>query len=252
MSELWKEDLYINQNIIYLFNKEIFEYDMKDAGFSLTREFKLLPQETIKKLDKLGKPARKRRLGIYQRDDNTFKENLKIAFKNARKMFFEENNLEDSDIISIKKDAIFTCKRCEYQKFGEYIDFREKNQYSSYIRLGKKLEFYYSYDKLDVKGIGDDEIQLHNDYMLDFMRLYFKKMETDEPKNVIGFTKRFIDRYKAFQLPVGYYRKFDTKSNFEAIDDDTIYMEYPEDWKENLDISFNYFTILLKLIKIPL
>ena len=252
MSELWKNDTFINQNIIYLFNKEIFEYDMRDAGFSLTREFKLLPQDKIKKLNKLGKPTRKIRLGLCQRDDDVFKENLKTAFKNARKMFFEENNLEDSDIISIKKDAIFTCKRCDHQKFGEYIDFREKNQYSSYIRLGKKLEFYYSYDKLDVKGIGDDEIKLHTDYMLDFMRLYFKKMETDEPKNVIGFTKRFIDRYKSFQLPVGYYRQFDTKSNFVAIDDDTLYMEYPEDWKENLDISFNYFTILLKLIKIPL
>lgn len=252
MSELWKNDLYINQNIIYLFNKEIFEYDMKDAGFSITKEFHLLPDKEIKSLDKLGKASRKRKLGIIQRDDEKYKNDLKASFQIARKSFFEENDLEDSDIISVKKDAIFTCKRCKNQKLGDYIDFREKNQYSSYIRLGKKLEFYYSFSKLDVKGINEEKLKLHDEYLLSFISLYFKKMETDEPKNVIGFTKRFIDKYKSFQLPVGYYRNFNQDSDFTVIDDDTMYMEYPEELKENLNISYNYFTILLKLLKIPL
>ena len=45
-------DLYINPNIFYLFNKEIIEYDMKEAGFSLIQEYKLLDEKEIEKLKK--------------------------------------------------------------------------------------------------------------------------------------------------------------------------------------------------------
>ena len=36
---LWKNDNFLNRNIMFLFNKEITEYDMKEAGFSLIQEF---------------------------------------------------------------------------------------------------------------------------------------------------------------------------------------------------------------------
>ena len=50
-SKLWKNDSFINQNIPYLFNQEIIEYDMKEAGFSLTKEFQLLDKKIIEKLN---------------------------------------------------------------------------------------------------------------------------------------------------------------------------------------------------------
>ena len=34
MSELYEKDTYLNPNIIYLFNKFIYEYDMRNAGFN--------------------------------------------------------------------------------------------------------------------------------------------------------------------------------------------------------------------------
>ena len=47
---IWK-----NPNIEYLFNDDIIEYDIKDAGFSLIKQHRLLPDETIRNLEKLGK-----------------------------------------------------------------------------------------------------------------------------------------------------------------------------------------------------
>jgi len=252
-NELWKRDSFINENIPFLFNKEIIEYDMKDAGFSLTQEFKLLDKSMIDKLEKYKKDKRKIEMGKIERDNSEYRDAKKEAFKLARQMFFEANELEIDDIISIKKDAIITTKRCTQQSFGEFILFRPKNFYTSYIQLGKRLEFYYSPSQLDVKGINDEILELHKDYMLKFIKLFFNKMETEDDITVIEFMKRFITRYKRKELEVGYYRQFNHESNFILLDNDTdTFMDYWEDSKDELDISYNFHEILLKLIQIPL
>lgn len=246
-------DLYINPNIFYLFNKEIIEYDMKEAGFSLIQEYKLLDEKEIEKLKKLSKEKRKIKIGKLQIKYPNLSENLKIAFKKARKLFFDENGLEDSDILSIKKDAIFVKKRCDHTKFGDYIWFRPKHEYTSYILLGKRLELYYSPFDFSVKGISDDLLKYHENYMIDFLKLYFHKMETCNNTTVIDFMRRFIDKYKRRELELGYYRNFNIKSDFSVVGEDEIkYMDFWESEKEKVDISYNYFNVLLKLIKIPL
>ena len=251
-SKLWEKDTFINENIFYLFNKEIIEYDMKEAGFSLIKEYHLIDDNTLNELKKMGKEQRKIKIGKLQIKDDKLKSGLKESFKSARKRFFEENDIKDDEVISIKKDAIFVTKFCKTTKFGKHIDFRPKHEYSSYIRLDKKLEFYYSPIELSVKGIGDDKVQLHYDYLIKFINLYFKKMETSDNNDVILFLRHFIDKYKNRELDVGFYRNFNSRSNFSVFNDDNIYMEYWNDDKDSLDISYNYFNILLKLIKIPL
>lgn len=249
-NKLWERDTFLNKNIFYLFNKVITEYDMSDAGFSLIQEFKLLDEKTIRKLKEFSKDDRKKKIGIIQRDNDKLKEDLKNGFAVARKMFFKYNDLKDEDIITIKKDAIITTELCRCTKIGEYINFRPKHTYSSYILLkptynapsGKELEIYYSPYDFAVKGIGDNKLELHEDYMIKFLKMYFMKMETADNKTVIEFTRRFIDRYKRKELDMGYYRNFSTMSNYTLIDDDL----------ENIDISYNLFNVLLKLIKIPL
>ena len=200
----------------------------------------------------MKKDRRKIEIGNLQRANEEYKERLKQAFEEARRMFFEANDLHEDEIISIKKDAIFTTKYCEFQKFLGYIEFRPKNEYSSYIRLNKRIEMYYSQDKLDVKGLGDETIEYHKDYMLRFIQLFFQKMETEDAGTILGFMRRFVDRYKRRELPVGYYRRFDRDPRFDTYDDSIKYYEYWEEHKEDLDIGFNYTEVLIKLIKIPL
>ena len=253
MNRLWESDSFINNNIPFTFNKDIIEYDMQEAGFSLTKEFKLLDKNTIEKLEKKGKDKRKIELGIIQRNDKDYREGLKLAFKEARRLFFEANNLEQQDILSIKKDAIFTLKTCKYREFGKYINFRPKNFYTSYIHLNKKMEFYYSPYKLDIKGLSKDNVELHEDYMIKFIKLFFKKMETETSETVIDFTKRFISKYKRKELEVGYYRTFDHNSCYYLNDGSgDVFGDYWEEEKDELDISYNFHTILIKLIQIPL
>lgn len=253
VTDVWKRDLFVNDNIPFLFNKEIIEYDMKEAGFSLTKEFNLLPDDIISKLNKYGKEKRKVELGKIQRDNKEYAKLLKESFKSARKMFFELNNLDVLNIVSIKKDAIFTTKKCSVNNIGEHILFRPKNIYTSYIQLSKNMEFYYNETSLDIKGLNDEAYKLHEEYMISFIKKYFKMMETSDKDSVLRFVRNFIDKYKRKELEVGYYRVFNSKSNFELLDsDDFEFMDYWEEDKDDLDISYNYMNILLKLAVIPL
>ena len=244
---MYEHDLYINENNPYLFNTDIFEYDMKDAGFSLIKEFNLLDKSTIDKLSKQDKQTRKVNIGKIQRNNKEFVKNLLEAFKEARRLFFEANQLEDNDIISIKKDAIFTSKLCKFQEFGKNINFRPKNSYTSYINLGKRIEFYYNSNQLDIKGLSDENYEKHREYMIKFITHFIKSVESGDSISTIRFIRNFIDDYKWKELDVGYYRTFDNKSVFKVIGEDVEYDRYYE--KDNLDITYNFY-IILKLLKI--
>ena len=47
----------------------------------------------------------------FKNNGNDFNYVLSKAFKDMRKQFFIANGIEDSDILSIKKDAIFVIKK---------------------------------------------------------------------------------------------------------------------------------------------
>ena len=77
-------------------------------------------------------------------------------------------------------------------------------------------------------------------------------METEDDVTVIEFMKRFISRYKLRELDLGYYRQFNHESNYIIQETRDTFMDYWEDAKDELDISYNFHKILLKLIQIPL
>lgn len=251
MSELWENDLFINQNIPYIFNREIIEYDLKEAGYNISKEFNLLDDKRLDKLSKLDKESRHVRLGIYQRDDKEFNKRLKECFKEARRLFIISNDIEKDDIISIKKDALFICKKCSEQKIGNYLNFRPKNSYTSYIRLSKSIELYYSKEGLDIKGISDEKLALHEKYMIKFFNTYFSKMESEDRYSVLNYVRRYIDKYKRKELEAGFYRTFDNRSIIELLDDSDAYI-LTESIKDDIDIRYNLFNVFIKLIKIPL
>ena len=108
MSELYKRSLYRNKDYDFIFGSDIVEYDIRSAGLSLIKYYDLLPQKTIDFLEGMEKDARNKQIGMIQRDDPVFKERLKESFVNIRKVFFETNDIQDNEILAIKKDAIFT------------------------------------------------------------------------------------------------------------------------------------------------
>lgn len=249
--KIYQEDNFINSNIPFMFNRRIVEFDMKEAGFSLCKEYKLLPSDVLTKLSRYRKDRRNVEIGNLQRNNKDFNKNLRLAFEYARKLFFDANALDQTDIISIKKDAIFTFhpEKITKEQFGEHILFREKNQYSAYIQLEKRLEIYYHPEYVDIKGINTENCNLHMDYMIDFIRKFCKHMETSTDEKTMDFIRRFATSYKLNKLDVGYYREFNANSKFVDLDGNK-YSVYDD--PQYLNKSYNFEHVILKLAKIPL
>lgn len=251
MGTLYTKDTYLNKSIEYLCNEEIYEYDISSAGYNISMYYNLLPQEMVDKLANMeDKHKRHVAIGIYQRGNKEYRDNLKQKFVETRKMFFEANELRDEDILSIKKDAIFTFKPCNITQF-ENINFSLKNFYTSYYYLSK-YEFYYSKDTLDIKGISDVHLLRHKDYMLDFLHELFKSMElSTKIKRSIKYLMEFRDYYVNKDLDVGYYRELNDKSLFLTMDSDGEYIYTPEAVnKSNIIPAFNYINYIMPLSQI--
>lgn len=238
MSAIWEKDRY-QADILTLTNKTIIEYDMKSANTSLAREFKLLPEDKISEIEALGKQSRVVAIGKLMRDDKEFADKLKASFMEARRLFFEENELEDDEVITIKRDAIFVTRYVEHMEIGEHILFRPKNQYTSFIHL-KPFEIYYSSDGLDIKGM-DDEIykRYHKDYFGDFLSGVIRRLETSSKKETLRYIRSVFDSYKWLELDPGYYREFSNTSQFRYLDGRVSMEEYMQDLTQ-LDISNNF------------
>lgn len=228
-----RKDVWYNPAIEYLFNTEITEYDIKDAGFSIIQQYKLLPDETIQKLKNIPKgEARHKMVGILQRDDKEFAKNLSQKFGEVRYLFINCNNINpDNDIVSVKKDAIFLTKQIQRTKFG-LIEFRPKNYYSSYLRFSNvsNLELYYNDTGIEIKGMSDRSKNRHRLYMYEFMKTFISYMEGKNP-SIKRYFIDFLMKYKAGTLDEEYYLEFNNLSR-------------------DINPIFNYQNIIIPLISI--
>lgn len=223
---------WFNPNIEFLFNSLIYEYDMKDAGFSIIKSYNLLDIDMIKKLSKLDKKVRTIEIGKLMGQNKEFSNRLNSQFGEIRKFFIDSNYISDNDLISVKKDALFCIKECSQLKFGS-IEFRIKNKYSSYIRFpyNNNLEIYYNDGgQIDVKGINDFNLDKHRLYMLDFIYKCINYLENKNPI-IKRFIIKFINDYKSLKLDQAYYLEFNNLS-------------------QNINPLFNYQKIIIPMIQI--
>lgn len=228
------KSVWLNPNIEYIFNSEIIEYDLKDAGFNLIKQYHLLSDEKINELSRLDKGKERHiAIGKLQRDDKELSKALTEKFTEIRTIFIGANKLTDNDIISVKKDAIFTIGECNKLKFGSLI-FAQKNVYTSYIRFPNinNLEIYYSEDKIDIKGMSDSSINRHRLYMLEFIKTCINFIES---KNIRArkYIMQFIDDYKFHNLDDEYYLEFNNIS-------------------KDINPLFNYQNIIIPILQIIL
>lgn len=228
------KQVWFNPNIEFIFDTELIEYDARDAGFNIIKEYKLLPQSTITELEILGKGLERHiAIGKLQGQDREFSKKFTDKFAEVRAIFIDVNNLTDNDIVSVKKDAIFTTHRCDITEFGG-IRFASKNQYSSYIRFHEigDIEIYYSENSLDVKGLGQNTENRHRLYMLEFIRQCMRMIEVRDQR-VRRFIMEFVRKYKSRELDDEYYLKFERNG-------------------KDMDLLFNYQQVIIPLIMIIL
>lgn len=204
---------YFNPNIEYVFNRDLTEYDMRDAGYAIIKHYGLLDANTIKELSALDKMERTIAIGKLRGKDKDLSKLLTDKFAEMRSLFVSANRLSDSNIISVKNDAIYTIGECSKLKFGQ-VEFVPKNKYSSYIRFtdNMNIEVYYSSGGLDVKGIGEVGLNRHRLYTLAFLSKVIYYLESKNP-SLKRYLRTFIDEYKGMKLDDEYYIEFNNMSS---------------------------------------
>ena len=238
-----------NKDIPFIHHEMIEEWDIRSANTSLMRYYNLVDMKNIEKFEKMSKSDREINVGLFLKNNRDVSNALEKSFTDIIYEFINSNELEpSSDIISIKKDAIFVRNKVIHNNiFGE-VEFVKKNTYTGCLLL-PKYEFYYSSTNIDVKGISNESLKLHEDGILSFVSLLMKESKNWVDLNV--FMKDYAKAYKNRDLTFNSYREFNSNSKFKVnLFNNYVYMDYiDEDLLEDTDISFNYMNIYLPTLK---
>lgn len=256
---------WVNPNINLIIDSEITEYDIKSGNVSIMRVFKdqfdpPLKEDQIDQIASLDKKARVIRVGNMMKDYPGFSKTLEKGFNTVIYTFCQENGLDMSenseDATSIKRDAIFVVKKkISHTCILKYCNFIPKNVYDGYIRI-KGYEFYIDFPnkKIDVKGLSDDKIPLHQDGMIWLLLSIYEeaKKQIMNREKVSRYLADVCDAYLSKDLPLECYRQFDNESKFKLSMGSMDYFsdQIQETDVQDLDIEFNYRMILIPLLKV--
>ncbi len=271
MSELWQKENYIIDSD-FIIGSLFLEFDIEKCNINILYNAGVIDSNTYNHLYNSDKHYREVWVGSNILKNNDINNKiLSDGITEARRRFFEIANLEDSSIITIRKDSIFFIDKDS--KFINYpvieipfdktsIKFKQKGIYTSFYKLKKKLIVLYnngrlSKETLSVAGINDNNLILHENYFSDFLKALFQTAEFRGTEEAINLLKIFYLNYINLRLNAGYYREYNSLSKFRIRQ----FSMYPNqdflidgisDFPGNiadLDISYNE-SILRTLMKI--
>lgn len=243
-----------NDSLNPTINSRIIEYDIKSGNTSVMKYFHLRPITLVNELEKLEKKDRVVAIGKMMREDKDFSRQLEQSFDQIVKIFIRENHLNDDDIISIKRDAVFVkIKNINQTIFGNDVVFIPKNEYVGFIKL-KNLEFWIKDKKgVDVKGISDELLPLHENGILSLIRYIYEcasnyGMEKNKMNKVFS---ELLQSYKNRELEFDVYREFNSESKFKILMMNQFVMmdTITESFLDRCDIRYNFENILVPLIR---
>ena len=202
---------YLNKDILYLRNTTIQEYDIKSAGFTVIKSKKLLPPEEIQMLETIDKEARNIHIGKRIIRFPKISEEIINTLAEVRQDFFILNNIQEDEILSIKKDAVFLIKKVpEHLIIGDF-EFRQKSSYTSYCYINK-VEFYYDAltETFDIKGLPEDAKKLQEEYLIKDIKRLIALAEKLTPDKLFILLKQYRSKYLKRQLDPATYRDLNT------------------------------------------
>lgn len=223
ISKLYEKTLYTIPSPFII--HPIFEYDISKANISILLEEGYITQDQYDYFYKADRNERQIKIGLMQKNDPKIIKVLDEGFKKARYNLVSSNNIQDDEIISIKKDAMFVTRQLSNTIFG-HINFNFKNVYSMMIKINK-IEFYFNLTDqgyiLDAKGINDEVLCKHQSSYLSVLCDIFSMMQSGEYINTVIYIKEFINKYESNLLPIEFYREFNQSSLYRIDSFNSIY-----------------------------
>lgn len=253
MNELYKLKNYFNPLYTYLISHYIREYDMQKSNISILYSEGIIDYPKYCELFNASRDYRQEYVGKLILKNHDIQTILDNGVTDAKEKLFKANNLEETDILCIKNDAIFVIdKVLSITEFNEPIRFVNKNTYTSFYKLGTKnaKELYYYYDRiseneiLHVKGISDDLLYLHEPYFMEFLKVLFCSAQIETLEDCIEIISSYNKQYIGLELNIGNYRRFDSDCMYDLKQMNITLgafklWDIDERYKKDLNISYN-------------
>lgn len=234
-------------DINFLTSTYIREYDISKANINILYKKGVISKQQYEFLYNAPNQVRKVHVGLFLRDNPRCVQILKDGIIEAKKMFFLSNDIKEEDVLAIKNDAIFLINKIANVTKFDNIEFKCKNTYTSYYKIGPLEMYYYlntieNKEKIDIKGINDIELKKHEEYFLDFLLACFYSVETEKIEETIDIVVNFYQKYLALDLDIGYYREFNSLSRytFKPISDFTTFTADFLDNNNKPQVNINY------------
>lgn len=246
MATLWNHKNYTTI-LPFIIATNIYEYDIKKANINILLHEGIIDEKEYNRLYNLPRMNRQVEIGYMIRNNPHIDKVLSDGIKEMKRRFFEANNIEDVSIVSIKNDAVFVMNIEPLITKFDNVEFAKKNTYSSFYKLNKNLEVYFRSDRVngtmtfDVKGINDERLVLHQDYMCAWLAQIMYSIETGDIEYAIREINIFFDDFIQRRLPIEYYRSFDAISEYVVVANGSPYFlpTARECDKANINITTN-------------
>lgn len=220
-SQLYNSTVYKPQ-VPYIINTFIYEYDLSKANINTLLSQGVITKEKYDNLYYMNRNERQIQIGLMIRENKDIGKAIKDGIRDAKRMLFDTNNIQDWEVLTIKNDAVFIIGReLQHTKFGNY-NFIQKNKYTIYLQLNE-YEIYY-YDRfdpqgqldinIDVKGLNDSLLPLHEHGILELICYVCFELQRGSIGDVLSYVTNLYQDYLFRRLPLEYYREFNFKSQY--------------------------------------
>lgn len=272
--QLWRIANYTTP-IIYKKGYYIREYDITKANISVLRAYGLISQDKFNQMAMMNKLDREMQIGkqiaqeklIDDEGQSKTQKTIQNGIENAKHILFKENHIIDDEVLRIANDSVLVCrhqplenqviKLCDSDLSQIFFDM--KGLYTTFIRLAKVVLLFNSQtNNVDVKGINDSKLPLHEHFLFEICDILRYK-EIGDSKVALMKYHEFYDDYVKLKLLPEFYREFNSESAYRIKTKENSLSEIgkrigmiyiPDDFDlEKLDISYNIF-VLRNLYKV--
>lgn len=239
---------YLSKDILYLFGKKIWEYDIKQANINALRSMNRISQEQYQYLSTAPKMEREIVVGNMIRKDKTIQDSIYEGIRLAKINFLDKNTIQAHEVLRIANDSIYVISPVEkYNKVininGYNMTFVLKNVFTSYMNLNNVLFFYKNeYDNwdIDIKGIGKERLSLVEPFitfLCNLMQIYDNAGQV----TALDYFNKFYNDYINKNLDISYYREFNafTSYRFKTPYCQFMIQNMRDSGKDRIDIDYN-------------
>ena len=182
---------------------------MQSAGMNILTELGYFSLDDRAKLMSMEKLDRNILIGKLLRRDKQMVKDLEEGFKEARRIFMENNSIQDREILTIKKDAIFLIDRPSgiNGDITELLKIRKKKSFNMYMNiLGKEHYYNTSTGDFEVKGYTKEVIDSHSEFLFKDLRTVMDYDSVNDKDSIYRHLAILKDDMVNYNLPIGYYR----------------------------------------------